>query len=234
MHSGIKTRDIDVLILCGGKGERLKCVVSDRPKPMAEVNSKPFLDILIDYISGFGFRRFILCLGYGSDYIKKYYKNKNTDLKILFSEEKTPLGTGGAIKNAELKVRSNPFLVINGDSFCKLDLNEFINFYFINNALFSIVLVKDEEGKGKGTVTLGDSQEVISFDEKANTGHSALVNAGIYLFEKRIFSMIPPNKNFSFEYELAPGIVNNRFYGFITGESLIDIGTSEGYREANK
>ena len=86
---------IDVVLLCGGFGTRLKTVVHDRPKPMAEINDRPFLDILIDYVSDYGFKRFILCTGHKGDVIRKYYEAKNTQKIFLFSEEKEPLGTGG-------------------------------------------------------------------------------------------------------------------------------------------
>lgn len=81
------TRNIDVVILCGGKGERLWPVVSDRPKPMAKIVHRPFLDILIGYVSSFGFKRFILCVRYMKEFIKDYYEDKKG---IIFSEEKEP------------------------------------------------------------------------------------------------------------------------------------------------
>jgi len=73
---------IDAVILCGGKGTRLRRVVSDRPKPMAQINGTPFLDILIGYLSCFGFRRFVLCTGYLSDVIEDHFSRPAADADI--------------------------------------------------------------------------------------------------------------------------------------------------------
>ena len=229
MKSNIEVKDVDVVILCGGKGERLKSVINDCPKPMADINGSPFLDILIDYVASFGFRRFILCTGFMGGTIKRYYQKRKDPLEVLFSEEKEALGTAGAIKNAETIIRSNPFLVLNGDSFCRIDLKEFIDFYFAKKAMFSVVLVKGAKGSRKqcGVVKIGALQQVIRFDEKVEIVGSSFFNAGIYLFERSIFSMIPSNKNFSFEYDLFPKIIDRPFYGFVSEEEMVDIGTPQ-------
>lgn len=98
----LKQTDVDVVILCGGKGTRLSEVVRDRPKPMSEINGRSFLDILIGYVSGFGFKRFILSVGYKADYIKDYYKNNRFSFEILFSRENEPLGTAGALNRLKI------------------------------------------------------------------------------------------------------------------------------------
>jgi len=214
MHRCVKTSAIDVVILCGGKGERLKGVVDDRPKPMAEVNGRPFLDILLDYIAGFGLRRFILCVCHKGDFIKNYYQNRNVPFSILFSDEKKPLGTAGAIKHAEPLIESSPFLVINGDSFCRLDLNAFIDFHIKKKALFSMALSKLKDAAEYGRVVLDKSGKIIGYNEKTGPGsEDNFVNAGIYLFDKSIFSKIPENKKCSIEYEIFPRLVGERFYG---------------------
>ena len=98
-HIKNELANTDVVILCGGAGTRLSAVVADRPKPMAEMNQRPFLDILIDYFAAFGLKRFILCAGHMSQVIKDHYSKKEGSLKFIISEEKTPLGTaGGASK----------------------------------------------------------------------------------------------------------------------------------------
>lgn len=232
MKSKVKTENIDVVMLCGGKGERLKPAVNDRPKVLAEINGKPFLDILIDYVASFGFKRFILCVGYKADLIRQYYKKKSS-LEIIFSEEKRLLGTAGAIKNAQHFIKSSPFLVMNGDSFCNVDFNNFINYHKDKKALFSVTLVNSSNADDYGSVSLTDSGEVVRFDEKMITaGQKVLINTGIYLFENIVFSKIPTSKNFSIEYELFQKIINFRFYGYKTEGRLIDIGTPYRYKQA--
>lgn len=232
MNCYLKINDVDVVILCGGRGTRLRPLVKDRPKGLAEINGKPFLDILIDYLANFGFKRFILCIGYLGQNIKQHYQNQHSSLKILFSEEKKPLGTAGAVKNAEPLIKSNPFLVLNGDSFCRINLYEFINFYIRKKALVSIALTKAKRASAYGAVSLSPSQQILTFDEKVKQKHNCFINAGIYLFENRVFSMIPDKENFSLEYNLFPKIINKKFYGYVTEERVIDIGTPVRLRDA--
>lgn len=233
MKRKFKPEDIDVVILCGGEGKRLRPVVEDLPKPMAKINARPFLDILIDYVASFGFRHFILCTGYKGNLIRQHYNAKKTSLEIILSEEKELLGTAGAIKNAQDYIRSNSFLVMNGDSFCKIDLNEFINFHIKKKALFSVVLSKIQNTKDFGKVILDKSEKITRFSEKINSKSTDnLVNAGIYFLDKTIFSEIPDNKKCSLEYDFFPQIVNKRFYGFVTQKRFIDMGTPEGFKQA--
>ncbi len=227
----MKLRDIDVLILCGGKGKRLKSVVSDKPKPLAEIKGKPFLDYLLEYLKKNNFIRFVLCIGYKSGQIKKYYKNKDTGIEILFSNEKIALGTAGAVKNAEHKIKKNPFMVMNGDSFCKINFDEFLNFHLRKKGIASMVLVNAKKPiKDFGTVKMDRFNRIIEFKEKNNSKKQGFVNAGVYLFDKKILKMIPLNKNVSLEYDIFPKIKD--CFGFISNDEFIDIGTPERLNHA--
>ena len=227
---------IDILILTGGQGKRLRKVVSDKPKTMAEIDGHPFLDILIDYASGYGFKRFILCTGYMSDVITNHYSNKKTVQEILFSHKDKPLGTAGAVKNAEGLIQSNPFMVINGDSFCAVNLAAFLEFHFKKAASLSMVVSEVKDAKDYGTVAMDDSHRILEFQEKEKKADNkkGFVNAGIYLFNKNILALIPPDTKYSLEYDFFPKLVGQKFYGYITNENFADIGTPERYREARK
>lgn len=222
----------DVLILCGGKGSRLESVVNDRPKPMAEINGRPFLQILIDTITCYGFRRFILCTGFKADFIRNHYDGRESGFSVTISREEQPLGTGGAIKHAEPFIRSDTFLATNGDSLCPLDLNEFLEFHYSKGALLSMALIPSDDESDCGVVRITDSHQIESFNEKAEAGSSAFINAGIYLFEKRILDYIPENKPYSLEYDLFPQLVNDGAYGFVSTGTLTDIGTPERLKMA--
>lgn len=226
-------KDIDVVVLCGGKGTRLKEVVSDRPKPMSEINGRSFLDILIGYVSGFGFRRFILCAGYMADFIRQHYSVGKTQVEIVLSVEEVPLGTGGAVKHAEKLVQSSSFLVMNGDSFCPVSLSQFLEFHSKKNALVSMVVTESEDVKDFGLISLDASQRIVRFEEKKE-GKKSFINAGIYLFQKEVFSLIPSNVRYSLEHDLFPTLVDQKFYGYVTQEKLIDIGTPERYEQAKR
>lgn len=222
----------DVVILSGGLGTRLRSVVNDRPKVMAEIAGQPFLDILLSYVSGYGFKRFVLCLGHRGDFIKEYYNKKHRRQEIVFSYEDAPLGTGGAVKNAERVIQSSPFLVMNGDSFCEADLLNFVDFHLKKKADLSMVVVNDKNDGNKGSVFMDDSNRIVNFAEKEK-GAATFVNAGIYCVEKAILSLIPNNRQYSLEHDLFPNLAGNKSYAFIAHQRLIDIGTPENYSKAN-
>ncbi|OGL41550.1 MAG: hypothetical protein A3C43_04300 [Candidatus Schekmanbacteria bacterium RIFCSPHIGHO2_02_FULL_38_11] len=222
---------MDALILIGGEGTRLKKVVNDRPKPMAEINGRPLLDILVEYISSYGFKRFILCTGYMTDYVKDYYNDKEHSFELVFSEEKTPLGTAGAIKNADKFIRSSPFLIINGDSFCHVDLANFVDFHIKKKSHLSIVVTEIQNARDFGSIVLDDLGRIVKFNEKMD-GSGKLVSAGIYLFDRSILSAIPSGIKCSLENDIFPKLVGQCIYGFYTRERLIDIGTPKRYKQA--
>lgn len=225
--------NIDVVILCGGLGRRLRPIIDGCPKPMALVAGRPFLDIPIAYVANFGFRRFILCIGHRGDFVKKYYL-KRKDLRIIFSEEERPLGTGGAIKNAESFIKSSPFLVLNGDSFFKVDLRKFLEFHLNKNAMISIVIKKVKENSECGVVKLNSLKQIIGFNEKIRKANTCYINMGIYLFQREIFSLMPRIHRFSLEEDFFPRVIKKLgMYGYIGRGMLIDIGTPQGYKYAD-
>jgi len=223
--------DVDILILCGGAGTRLRPVVSDRPKSMAAIAGRPFLDMLIGHVSGYGFRRFILCTGHMKDTISAYYSQRYRDLEIVFSEEEKPLGTAGAVREAEPHIRSSSFIVMNGDSFCPLHMREFLAFHHEHGADISIVLSRVKDAEDYGIVECDSAGVVVSFLERGQR-REGLVNAGVYAMQKKILTAIPAGTFFSLEHDLFPSYVSRRFYGYVTDKPFIDIGTPERYAAA--
>ena len=220
--------NLDVLILCGGFGKRLKEIGLNCPKPMVEINGRPFLEILIEHISSFGFRRYVLCAGFKSDVIEQYFQKKNDDNTYILSKEDEQLGTGGGIKKAESYISSSTFLVLNGDSICRVNLNDFVKFHKSNNASVSMAITNIENVNEYGSITINDSLEVDRFKEKSVHFKSrGLVNAGIYLFKKEILNQIPSGQKISLEKEVLPSMIGQKFYGFRTTKKLYDIGTPQ-------
>ncbi|MDR4508973.1 MAG: nucleotidyltransferase family protein [Candidatus Brocadiaceae bacterium] len=231
----LRPENIDVVILCGGLGSRLRNVIHDRPKPMAEIHEKPFLDILISFISGYGFTRFILCTGFQGNIIQKYYESRKTPFTIVFSEEHEAMGTAGAIKNAEPFIKSNIFLTTNGDSLCRLSIPNFLNFHYTKKAFASIALISKETSIDCGVVHLNKNGLVAGFHEKKDETMNCLVNAGMYFFQREALSFIPANRNYSLEHDLFPHLIKSKdVYGFQTEAFLFDIGTPERYEMAKK
>ena len=223
--------EIDVIILCGGKGTRLRPVVSDRPKSLAVIGDTTFLDILIESLTQQGFTRFILCVGYMKDQMIDHFK-KRDDISIIFSEEEEALGTGGALKNARSLIRSETFLVLNGDSICDLDFEKFYRFHKNKNAVLSIALAQTDQAHDYGSVMVDHSDMITSFREKVTNSTHGLINAGIYLMRQDIFSFMPKADHFSLETDFFPEILQEKCAGFIIKSELIDIGTPDRYKKA--
>lgn len=220
---------IDVIILCGGQGIRLRPVVKDRPKVLVDIGGKVFLEVLIDYILQYGFKRIILSVGYLREQIIAHFDSYNPICKIEFSEEETPLGTGGAVKRTQPLIESDTFLVMNGDSLCHTDLTKFYDFHIKHRAILSMVLVASQQVHDYGIVELDDSYRIKNFKEKVKRKGNGFINAGIYLMKKDIFSFMPDNDTFSLEYDFFPKILDNNCYGFVCEGKLIDIGTPKRY-----
>ena len=225
---------MDVLILVGGKGARLHSVVNDRPKPMADINGHPFLNKLIEYVSSFGNNRIILCAGHMAEYLIEYYNDQELPIEIVFSVEDIPLGTGGAIKNAEKYIRSDDFLVMNGDSFCPVNLNDLTSFHYMKNAQISMAVAKVNNVKDYGLIRFNTSRKILSFEEKKHSDENGYINTGIYIFNKSILRDIPPNTNYSLEDDFFPSVLEKRFFAYIVENEVLDIGTPERYNFAKK
>ena len=228
-------KDIDIFILCGGFGKRLKSLTTTVPKPMLKVGGAPFLNAIIRYFASFGFRRFILGVGYKAGAIKKYYRsNPVKGLKILFSSERAPLNTGGALKNAKKLIKSNPFIVLNGDSYCEFNPIGLLDFHKKKKTLISILLRIVYDGKDYGEIKIDKSYRIKSFNEKNHRAGKCLINAGVYVFNKKIFGMMPQAARFSLERDLFPKMLNRGIFGYKKCGFFVDIGTPKRYKQADK
>ncbi len=223
-----ETENIDTVILCGGLGTRLQNVAKGLPKPMVDINGKPFLDLIIDSLASFGFKRFILCSGYKSKIIAEHYRQKNDGLEYVLSEEAIPLGTGGAMVQAKNLITSKVFLGLNGDSICQIDFKEFLKFHLEKKANVSIALTSVDDPQDYGSINLNENQEITGFNEKSSLRSGAgLVNAGIYLFNLQSIDSFPSQKKLSLEYDVFPAFVGSGLYGYVDPAQLFDIGTPQ-------
>jgi NDP-sugar pyrophosphorylase family protein len=225
----------DALILCGGLGTRLRAAVADRPKGLADIAGRPFLDILMDDLVRQGVRRVVLCAGFGADQIAARYAGRR-DAEVILSVEEKPLGTGGAVRLALQHVSSRTFFVLNGDSWCSVDLAALQAFHAAKDAALSIVVVEQAGRDDAGTIALAPDQRVASFDEKLGAGNRLrYVNAGIYVMHRSIVAGVPENASASLERDVFPQAARGgRCYGFPVPGPLVDIGTPERYRAAQE
>ncbi|EDP4615425.1 NTP transferase domain-containing protein, partial [Campylobacter jejuni] len=152
---------MQAIILCGGLGTRLKSVIKNIPKPMAPINDKPFLEFIFEYLKKQGIKEVILAVSYKYEVIKEYFKDEFLGIKIKYSIEKEPLGTGGAIKEA-LKFIKNEAYVLNGDTFFDIDLSKLK----LNRSKICLALKQMNDFDRYGTVNVNEQGFVISFEEK--------------------------------------------------------------------
>jgi D-glycero-alpha-D-manno-heptose 1-phosphate guanylyltransferase len=225
---------ITAAILAGGLGTRLRAIVRDRPKALAEISGKPFLSYLLDYLSTSGIRSVVLCTGFFGDQIQRRFREKYGMLDISYSQESSPLGTAGALRLALPLMRSESVLIMNGDSFCDANLKEFWQWHYKQDADASVLLVEMTDTKRYGRVIVNSDQEVLRFEEKDDKEGPGWINAGIYLIKRRLLEKIPEGIDVSLEREMFPSWVGERMFGYSCSARFLDIGTPESYERASE
>ena len=216
---------MEAIVLAGGFGTRLKEVVSDVPKPMAPVNGKPFLEYLIKDLGEKGIRHIILAVGYKKEIIKEYFKNRYENIEITYSEELTPLGTGGAIKKALKLAKEADIFIVNGDTFFDIDLKRMKEFHIENKSTLTVAVKEMENFDRYGSLVIKENR-IIEFEEKKKKAKGK-INGGIYLIKKDLLNRIEKEK-FSFEKEILEDKKIEK-YSYESKGYFIDIGIPEDY-----
>ena len=226
------------VILAGGFGTRLRPLSCTRPKLLFPVSNEPLLDWTFKNLSKSGVSEVILAVNYMADAFIHRYGNSVRKMKLHYSRETMPLGTGGPLKKAESIIGHNePFLVLNGDILTTIDFSEVVKLHKKNDAIASIMLYKIEDPSRYGTAELDKNDRITRFIEKPpkSKAPSNLINAGIYILEPQIFDYIPTGQRVSIEREVFPKLVaKRRLYGYNFEGLWIDIGKYEDYLRANQ
>jgi D-glycero-alpha-D-manno-heptose 1-phosphate guanylyltransferase len=219
-------------VLAGGFGTRLRSVVADRPKAMAEIHGRPFLAYLLSQLQAAGCVDVVLCTGHLGEQISDAFGERYGSLRLHYSRETQPLGTAGALRLAQAHLRSTPVLVMNGDSFCAVDLNAFCAWHHASPSKASMLLTKVADSGRYGGVHIESDGAVLNFNEKGRNVDCPWINAGVYLLEREVVLSIPEGTPMSLEYDLFPLLVGHGLYGYPTEGRFLDIGTPEDYRIA--
>ncbi len=223
---------LTAMVLAGGLGTRLRPVVGDRPKILAEVAGRPFLHRILDQLESVGIRRVVLLTGYMADMVRDVCGPRHGRMILEYSPEPAPLGTAGAIRLALSLVDAETTLVLNGDSYCRLDLSAFHADHVASGAEASLALARMEDAGRFGLVSLDESGRVTRFEEKSSRG-SGLVNSGVYLIHRRVIVDIAADRQVSLERDIFPALAKaGRLNGFICQGPFLDIGTPESYAQA--
>jgi len=225
------------LILAGGKGTRLRPLTINTPKPVVPVANAPFLLYQIDLMKSAGIDEIILSLSYQPRKIEDLLKDgSDYGVTIKYAVEGTPLGTGGAFKNAEEQIDSTT-VVFNGDVLTSLDLNAVIARHKKANAVATIVLTPVENPSAYGLVETDAAGRVQRFIEKPGPDEvtSNNINAGVYVLEPSVLRYMPKGEAYSFERGLFPTLLENKelVLSYILNGYWIDIGTPQKYLEVH-
>src|SRR5437867_1890253 len=219
-------------VLCGGHGTRLRPVLSDRPKSMALISGTHFMQWLLDRLRCQGVDDVILGTGYMAEKIESYFGSGNDlGMRISYSREDEPLGTGGALKLAEPLI-SDPVLVLNGDSYVEWSLVAILELFIAKDADMVVVLQAVADVTRYGRVALDHHGRITQFIEKGVRGGPGLINAGVYLLRKQIVRDLPAGAAISLEKEVFPRVLGRRVYGLVCTGLFIDIGIPNDLKRA--
>ena len=226
--------DATAVILAGGLGTRLRSVVADRPKVLAPVAGRPFLAFLLDQVHSAGIRRVVLCTGHLGDQIRESFGSSYRDVALEYSQEPEPLGTGGALRHALPLLGSAAFLVLNGDSYCDVDLRRVWECHHLRPSHATLVVVPVADASRFGRVDLDAHGRIVAFHEKSARPGPGRVNGGIYVLRPEPLARIPEGGAASLEREVFPFLAQSGLYGFAAEGRFIDIGTPESFAEAER
>lgn len=224
----------EAIILAGGLGTRLRSVVEDKPKALAPVAGRPFLEYLLDYLIAAGIQRCIFSVGYKANHITEQFGNRYRNLEIVYAHETEPLGTGGAIKNAMQFAESDHVLVTNGDSLFLGDLSLQFDFHLKQNAAVTLALRPMQNFSRYGRVETDTIGRITAFKEKEAVA-AGMINGGVYIFNRLAFEQLEFPKKFSIEQDYFQAkVAEGKFYGLPSEAYFLDIGIPSDFAKAQE
>lgn len=207
---------------------------------MAPIGGRPFLQYQLATLRREGITDVILCVGYRRSQIMHWFDDGGQfGMRLTYSPERRPLGTGGALKKAAEFIPSYPVIVVNGDSLLEVQVKELVAFHRRRKALATIALARVAKSDRYGSVQVDKHGRISSFrekDEKIPEANSRrrfhLINGGVYVFGPEVFDMLPANKKISLEQEVFPQLLTHKTYGYLKTGYFIDIGVPADFLRA--
>ncbi len=210
----------EVVILCGGRGTRMQEETETRPKPMIEIAGKPILWHIMKIYSYYGYNKFILALGYKSEFIKRYFYDlrltssdftlvmhphespqihsisDETDWEITFVDTGLDTLKGGRIKRLEPYIKSDNFHLTYGDGVADININKLLDFHISHDCIGTVTCVRPPSRFGELVIS---GNQIVKFEEKPQLGEGA-INGGFFVFKRNILSYLTPDENCDFEF----------------------------------
>jgi mannose-1-phosphate guanylyltransferase len=229
------------MILAAGEGTRLRPITLEIPKVLVPIDGIPLIQYTLSWLKSYGISEVAINLCYLGEKVKAFLGDGSRfGMRIVYSEEKSLLGTAGGLKKLEWFF-DGPFIVVYGDILIQFNLSEMISFHEQKKALATIALFKPLNPSEVGIIKLDMDDRVISLIEKpkhVDQTQPVLANAGVYVFEKEIFAYMPGNGFCDFAYDIYPKLVESGAqvygYGLKPNDYLMDIGSLEKHRKANE
>ncbi|HEY3416934.1 MAG TPA: NDP-sugar synthase [Armatimonadota bacterium] len=228
---------MDAILLVGGFGTRLLPLTKILPKPLIPLANVPFVERTVGWLRDAGVDHVILSLHYNADQFRDYFTERLLGVDLSFAIEEEPLGTGGAIKNCEPYLRSSRCYIFNGDIFTSLDLRGMLDAHLLANASVSIAMKEVDDPSRYGVIVTDAVGRIRTFTEKPprELAPSRDINAGVYLFEREVFSWFPAGRS-SVERDIFPLFLQRGIHlqGYREPMYWTDLGTPQDYLQAHR
>ncbi len=223
----------EAIILAGGLGTRLRSYVPNLPKPLAPINNKAFLELLLNFWIKQGISHIVLSVGYMHEKIVDYFGDSYKNIPIDYAIESSPLGTGGGLLLGLTKLKNNnDCLVINGDTFFDINLKIFEKFHFSKQSDWTFALFNSQHNKRFMGIGIDSLNQVLSLQ----SDQSHLANGGVYLINPSKVKLLNCNlkTTISLENDILIQMLKNRYrlFGMESQGQFIDIGIPEDFEKA--
>ena len=227
---------LDVLVIAGGLGTRIQPALGDTPKLLAPIAGRPYLAYLLDWLRRFGARRIVLGLGHRAQAVIDFLecnKSSYNDLTVVTVMEPEPLGTAGAVRFARPNLRTDPVMVMNGDSFADADLCALVAHHRRAKAKATLLCADVDDAGRYGRIVLDEKGRIRGFVEKDPDFHGrSAVSAGVYLFSAALLDEIAAGSATSLEHDVFGQAPPGSFAAFTGRFAFIDVGTPESLKLA--
>jgi NDP-sugar pyrophosphorylase family protein len=233
------TETKQAVILASGEGVKLRPFTYEIPKPLIPVNGRPLLEYTIELLQQYGITDIVITVSHLAEKIKNHFGDgAKFGVHITYVQEKKPSGTGGALRAAQAKLGSAPFLLLYGDVVLDLDLTEFLQSHQnLKAAIGTLALTSVADPSTYGAVRLRGTR-VVEFSEKPviSSDVSRLIFAGCAAFDHTVFNFIPPKRTqLSLERDIFPELIKQgRLYGYPFEGQWFDVSTPESYEQVLK